>query len=53
MIWKHQKILIWSKENNKKVSIFFKNAFETQKQTGHAYIKYKVFFKIVFYLKIY
>jgi uncharacterized membrane-anchored protein YitT (DUF2179 family) len=31
---KTQKILIWSKEKNKKISNFFKNAFETQKQTG-------------------
>ena len=29
-----KKILIWSKEKNKKNLIFFKNAFETQKQTG-------------------
>jgi hypothetical protein len=28
-----KKILIWSKEKNKKLSIFFKNAFERQKQT--------------------
>jgi hypothetical protein len=31
---KHQKILIWSEEKNKKNLKFFKNAFETQKQTG-------------------
>jgi len=27
------KILIWSKENNKKISNFFQNIFETQNQT--------------------
>jgi hypothetical protein len=27
-----KKILIWSKEKNKKILIFFKNAFEMQKQ---------------------
>jgi hypothetical protein len=30
---KTKKILIWSKEKNKKLSIFFKNVFEKQKQT--------------------
>jgi hypothetical protein len=29
-----KKILIWSKEKNKKISIFFKSAFEIQKQTN-------------------
>ena len=33
MIWKHQKILIWSKEKNNEIN-FFKNIFEMQKQTG-------------------
>jgi hypothetical protein len=33
IIQKHQKILIWSKENIKKISNFCKSIFETQKQT--------------------
>jgi hypothetical protein len=33
MIWKYKKKLIWSKENNNKISNFEKSVFETQKQT--------------------
>jgi hypothetical protein len=33
MIWKYQKIIIWSKDKNKKNLNFFKSIFKTQKQT--------------------
>jgi hypothetical protein len=29
-----KKILIWNKEKNKKISIYFNSAFEMQKETG-------------------
>jgi hypothetical protein len=42
---------MWSKEKNKKNSIFFKNAFETQKQTYSfcisCFISIKIHFKII------
>ena len=38
---KTKKILISSKEKNKKISKFFKNAFETQKQTAFYEIQLK------------
>jgi hypothetical protein len=42
-----QKKLIWSKEKNKKLSIFFKSAFGTKKQTVFYETQLKKYVKTV------
>jgi hypothetical protein len=34
-----KKLLVWSKEKNKKISNLFKNAFKTQKKQGYGWEK--------------